>query len=418
MPTKHYTNPTDPDGQNHQSLESDDFDVDSLPPELLAIHLTNGGYALIDEEDLCRVDKYHWRRVPGSNHHGWYASVNVRINGKQTTFLMHRLLLGLTKEDRIKVDHKNHNGLDNRRSTNLRLATDLQNATNTRKLKEASSKYRGVCWLTREGKWQAKTAWYRGGIVKRFLLGLFDSEAEAAFAFQVAAPLLKDPEFFESEPIPPNDLPDTSRLEEIRRNTIARVKAAISGSKGNADSLSCYKGVSYNKRDKTWIVSITWNKRGARLGAYPTEDEAAYAYDCAATILKLANRPINGVKIDDRKRATEIHAGIAYRIERLLAGKKARPGASSQYRGVSFVKDSKRWICSVSCFNKMFYLGIYGTEIEAALAYNIAVSLLKVPRLIPNQIDEEGALSCETMDSIRSNVRQKLGVIPPASSAP
>ena len=43
-----------------------------------------------------------------------------------------------------------------------------------------------------------------------------------------------------------------------------------------------YKGAHYDKKRKTWIGHITFNRRFILLGKFATEKEAALAYDCAA----------------------------------------------------------------------------------------------------------------------------------------
>lgn len=56
---------------------------------------------------------------------------------------------------RLKVDHRNHDGLDNRRA-NLRLTTHAQNLQNRKGARrESSSGVRGVSWDTAQGKWKA-----------------------------------------------------------------------------------------------------------------------------------------------------------------------------------------------------------------------------------------------------------------------
>jgi hypothetical protein len=49
---------------------------------------------------------------------------------------------------------------------------------------------------------------------------------------------------------------------------------------------------------------------------------------------------------------------------------------SSIYKGVSFRKDTGRWRAYVKSNKKRTYLGTFGTESEAAVAYNVAASKL------------------------------------------
>ncbi len=52
------------------------------------------------------------------------------------------------------IDHKNRDGLDNRRE-NLRFATAQQNACNLTKRQGTTSKYKGVYWYNRTSQWVA-----------------------------------------------------------------------------------------------------------------------------------------------------------------------------------------------------------------------------------------------------------------------
>jgi hypothetical protein len=85
-------------------------------------------------------------------------------------------------------DHKNHNGLDNRR-LNLRYWTIEQNNTNRRKRttthnsRAPSSQYLGVSWCPRREKWVAHIK-HKG---KAHNLGLFAVEEDAARAHDRAA---------------------------------------------------------------------------------------------------------------------------------------------------------------------------------------------------------------------------------------
>lgn len=100
----------------------------------------------------------------------------------------HRLLLEVTDNAKVVVDHINRNGLDNRR-TNLRLATNQLNRFNSKKTeiknkhKSAGySKYKGVvkrsanCWGVRIG--------FNN---ERVYLGSFPTEKQAALAYNSKA---------------------------------------------------------------------------------------------------------------------------------------------------------------------------------------------------------------------------------------
>jgi hypothetical protein len=47
-----------------------------------------------------------------------------------------------------------------------------------------------------------------------------------------------------------------------------------------------------------------------------------------------------------------------------------QPGRSSRFKGVSYYKDRRKWVAAVSANHERFYLGIFETDIEAALAYD------------------------------------------------
>lgn len=138
-----------------------------------------GRVALVDDEDYELVMQYRWfvdERERNCRPHGPYAIANLpRPLRKQIS--MHRLLTGWPR-----IDHIDHNGLNNQRS-NLRPATYTQNAQNQRSHVDSTSKYKGVCWLRKKGKWLAYIN-YNG---QRHYLGLHLSEEDAARAYDVAA---------------------------------------------------------------------------------------------------------------------------------------------------------------------------------------------------------------------------------------
>jgi hypothetical protein len=90
----------------------------------------------IDDEDSELISKYHWNisYVRGN----WYVVSHVK--GKQIK--MHRLVMNET-DPLVKIDHKNHCGLDNRKD-NLRRASNAENTRNVGPTKNNKTGYKGV----------------------------------------------------------------------------------------------------------------------------------------------------------------------------------------------------------------------------------------------------------------------------------
>jgi hypothetical protein len=103
-------------------------------PELIIKSKGKEFVCLFDFEDQELISRFNW-----SLHSKGYAVTNFR--GKQ--ILMHRLILGIIDNSKIEGDHKNHNKLDNQR-VNLRICIRSENRKISRKLKEGSSKFKGV----------------------------------------------------------------------------------------------------------------------------------------------------------------------------------------------------------------------------------------------------------------------------------
>jgi hypothetical protein len=138
------------------------------------IPLTRGKFALVDAEDYYRLLQYKWQAMLGRT--TIYAT--GRADGKATK--MHRLIMDAP--DHLVVDHIDHNGLNNCKS-NLRLCTSAQNSRNMFSSNGSTSRYKGVCWLKREKKWDAKIR-LNGKI---YNLGYFTDEIAAAKAYDKKA---------------------------------------------------------------------------------------------------------------------------------------------------------------------------------------------------------------------------------------
>jgi hypothetical protein len=145
----------------------------------MKITLTNGGHTLIDDADAPRVTPHQWASVTKRNKTYAHARIKGR-NGKWRRVFLHRWLEG--EPVGKLVDHQNGDGLDNQRSTNLRVCTRSQNMGNAKKHSDRAGKYKGV-YQEAGGKYVAQICINR----KRFKLGRFDKAEDAARAYDAKA---------------------------------------------------------------------------------------------------------------------------------------------------------------------------------------------------------------------------------------
>jgi hypothetical protein len=160
------------------------------------IELTQGKFAIVDDEDYEWLNQWKWCAVkhkdgPNSPERFYATRREVWKTGstwkghKGREIRMHRLIIGV-EGDKF-VDHRNNNGLDNRKE-NLRLATPLQNAQNAIPRKNSKSKYKGVKYSYKRKKDNKQM--FQANIrinKKRVYLGYFDCEVKAAMAYDRAA---------------------------------------------------------------------------------------------------------------------------------------------------------------------------------------------------------------------------------------
>ncbi len=114
-----------------------------------AIPLTQGKYAIVDDEDYEYLCQWRWYYTSA----GYAARRNPRSPNYPSgqIILMHRQILN--PESDMSIDHIDRNPLNNVRS-NLRLAAHWQNLHNRPKQINNTSGHKGVCWSKREQKWK------------------------------------------------------------------------------------------------------------------------------------------------------------------------------------------------------------------------------------------------------------------------
>jgi hypothetical protein len=139
------------------------------------IPLTRGKFALVDEADYVWLSQRKWcaHKQIRKGVVYWYVIAAT----KKPKPYMHRLIVGASRGQ--LVDHKNGDGLDNRRE-NLRVATRAQNAMNRQPTRGR---------VVAKGVNQVGERWYAAITVRgrRKHLGSFASERAAAQAYDDAA---------------------------------------------------------------------------------------------------------------------------------------------------------------------------------------------------------------------------------------
>jgi len=214
------------------------------------IPLTQGQFALVDNEDYGWLNQFKWCAMKLKN--TFYAVRSSKtINGKQKTIYMHRVIMN--PPNNMDIDHIDHNGLNNQK-VNLRVVTRSQNSMNQQTHKKKSSNFKGVSRNKLNKLWQASIE-YNG---KSINLGYFEEEIDAGIIYNQKAIEL----FGEYAHL--NQIPD-----KYKNRVPIKYKAKTS---------SQYMGVSWSKSHKKWRAQICKNKKQYHLGYFLDEEAAHQAY--------------------------------------------------------------------------------------------------------------------------------------------
>ncbi len=147
-----------------------------------ALPLTKGQSAIVDREDYERLAVFNWYATWSESAGTFYAtrSIHSPAGREGSKMQMHRELLSAPPG--VTVDHRNGDGLDNRRN-NLRLATRSQNACNRAVFKNSTSGIKSVIFHKQNRRWRARIQ-IDG---ERISLGCFATKQEAQAAYISAA---------------------------------------------------------------------------------------------------------------------------------------------------------------------------------------------------------------------------------------
>lgn len=111
-------------------------------------------HCFIDTDDFDLVANFNTTWFLHDNNGNTYARTTVTIDGKIHRLQMHRLILGLDDAD-IVVDHRDHNGLNNKRD-NIRVSDRILNPQNKKGARsDSKTGVRGVTFDKESQKFKA-----------------------------------------------------------------------------------------------------------------------------------------------------------------------------------------------------------------------------------------------------------------------
>lgn len=123
---------------------------------------------LFDLEDYDLIKQYKWFK----KNDGIYSYIFTIDNGK--TIRLHRLIMNCLDNNKVDVDHINHDVLDNRKS-NLRICEHYKNIISSKTYINNTSGRKGVYWDKSRNKWMVQITVNK----KTYHLGRYDNFEDA-----------------------------------------------------------------------------------------------------------------------------------------------------------------------------------------------------------------------------------------------
>lgn len=213
------------------------------------IPLQNGMYAIVDDEDYERVDKYIWYYSRKDNNVCSYLEGNKKVS-------LSRFVMDRDVPKGNFIIRKNAEYLDYRKN-NLDIVEDVNKYYYTGARNNSKSKYKGVYWCKTSKKWRARIQKDK----KQIDLGRYEKEEDAAIAYNKAAKEIFGYYAFQN------------KIGKDNRNRKPQPKGDGAQRKRNKTG---YRGVSKSSRSENFMASIDKN---FYLGSFPVADQAAKAYD-------------------------------------------------------------------------------------------------------------------------------------------
>lgn len=208
-----------------------------------------------------------------------YAKVN---DGNNLDMLMHKYVMVHLMKTEVpkgkKVDHKNGDGLDNRRE-NLRIVTAAQNAANRKKRKNASSKYYGVSQKKASEKNRLKNDSYVSSFHadgETIVVGYFKTEIEAAEAYDMC--LAHHPKYGTEDQLG-NRFNWPEKIEEYRAKPYVPQRQNTKSGKYASKFIGVQKAKKGKYAVQKYCATIYHDGKTHYICGTPSEEAAAKAYD-------------------------------------------------------------------------------------------------------------------------------------------
>ena len=214
-------------------------------------------YTKIEKSSLEKVMKLNitWNPVKWPNSDKTYVQGSLRLQTrKYKTVILHRYLLDAEKG--LKVDHINHDTLDNTLG-NLRIADSILNGQNREShQRDSISQVRGISWSKQNSKWIAQATVNKNNIY----LGSYPYDD-----IEIAEKAVKE---FRKRYMFRTDV------------DIQEVKAyAKKLKKGHAIGKNGSKYVSFHQATSKWQARVNRNGQRIYLGVYNSKSEAEQAVE-------------------------------------------------------------------------------------------------------------------------------------------
>ena len=168
---------------------------------------------------------------------------------------------------------------------------------------------------------------------------------------------------------------DSLDCRKANMQIVSHSEAMQHREKLNKNKTSLYKGVFWAKANQKWRASIAKDGKRYYLGYFSDEEEAARTYDEKALELYGETASLNcsdnsgtPAVVNHKRLRPARKSNIGRRgISRRPLRKK-----TSQFKGVCWHKDARKWTARIKLEGKGYYLGCFAKEADAARAYDEA----------------------------------------------